>query len=315
MVFDDGVQLLHHHQLVHFGGKVPDELHGQGVGHAQLQHGDGVAEDLLHILIGGGGGDDAHLGAAHLYAIDGGGLRPLLQLAGALLQKGVAADGVARHHDIFGEVLLIGDAGPLFPHSQLHQGLGVGHPGTHLQQHRGVELLRQVVGQLGKLQGLGGVRGLQHGDLGGDGVVAGVLLVLRGVHPRVVSHADDHAAVHAGVGHGEQGVGGHVQAHMLHAAEGPLSRQAGAEGHLHGHLLVGGPLAVDFGELHGLLGDLGAGGAGIAGDHAASRLIQPTGNGGVAQHQLFHILLPAFCLFRFALFKCFLFSGPGPPGG
>ena len=315
MVFDDGVQLLHHHQLVHFGGKVPDELHGQGVGHAQLQHGDGVAEDLLHILIGGGGGDDAHLGAAHLYPVDGGGLRPLLQLAGALLHKGVAADGVARHHDILGDVLLIGDAGPLHAVMRLHQGLGVGHAGTHLQQHRGVELLRQVIGQLGKLQGLGGVRGLQHGHLGGDGVVAGVLLVLRGVHPRVVGHADDHAAVHAGVGHGEQRVGGHVQAHVLHAAEGPLARQAGTEGHLHGHLLVGGPLTVDLGEFHGLLRDLRAGGAGIAGDHAASRLIQPPGNGGVAQHQLFHILLPAFCLFRFALFKCFLFSGPGPPGG
>ena len=125
--------------------------------------------------------------------------------------------------------------------------------------------------------------------------MAGVLLVLRGVHARVIGHHNDHARVHPGVGDGEQRVGGHVQAHVLHAAEGAAARQRGAEGGLHGHLLIGGPLAVDVVELGGLLGDLGTGGAGIAGDHTASRLVQSTGNGRVAQHQLFHIaLLPAF---------------------
>ena len=132
-----------------------------------------------------------------------GGLRPLGQLPGALLHHRVAALGVAWHHHILGDVLLIGDHFPLRPLRRVHDGLGVGHPGAHLQQHRGVELLGQLIGQLGEGQGLGGVGGLQHGHLGGDGVVAGVLLVLRGVHPRVVGHTDDHAAVHPGVAHGE----------------------------------------------------------------------------------------------------------------
>ena len=125
--------------------------------------------------------------------------------------------------------------------------------------------------------------------------MAGVLLVLRGVHARVVGHHDDHARVHPGVGDGEQGVGGHIEAHMLHAAEGAAARQGGAEGSLHGHLFVGGPLAVDVVKFGGFLGDLCAGSTGITGDHTASRLVQSTGNGGVAQHQLFHIaFLPAF---------------------
>ena len=206
-----------------------------------------------------------------------------------VLHHRVAADGVAGHHHVLADVLLIGLHGGLHPVGGLHQGLGVGHPGAHLDDDRAVIFLGDLIGLLGEGQGLGGVGGLQHGDFRRLGVVAGVLLVLGGVHPRVVGHHDDHARVHASVGHGEQGVGGHVQAHVLHAAEGALSRQGGAEGGLHGHLLVGGPLAVDVVKLGGLLGDLGAGGAGVAGDHAAPRLIQSTGNGGVAQHQLFHL--------------------------
>ena len=201
VLLNDGVQLLYHHQLVHLGGEVPDQPDGQGVGHTQLQHGHAVPKDLLDILVAGGGGNDAQAGTAHLHPIDGSSLRPLPQPAGALLHCGVAADGVARHHHIFGDVLLIGDGLPLLPVGQLHQRLGVGHPGTHFQQHRGVELLGQRKGQPGEGQGFGGVGGLQHRHLGGNGVAAGILLILRGMHPRVVSHADNHTAVHAGIAH------------------------------------------------------------------------------------------------------------------
>ena len=43
------------HQLVHLGGEVLYQLDGHGIGHAQLQDGDGVAEHFLHVLVGGGG--------------------------------------------------------------------------------------------------------------------------------------------------------------------------------------------------------------------------------------------------------------------
>ena len=135
-------------------------------------------------------------------------------------------------------------------------------------------------------------------------MVAGVLLVLGGVHPRIVGHADDKPGVDAGVGHGIEGIGGHIEAHVLHAAESAFAGQAGAEGRLHGYLLVGGPLAVDLVVLGSLLGDLRAGGSGVAGNHAAPRLIQSPGNGGVAQHQFFHCFFPTFSiqtLFRYSL--------------
>ena len=283
-VFHDGVQFLNNHKLLDLGGKVADELLGQGMDHAQLEHGYAVPEHFLYILVGGGGGDDAHVSAAHLHPVQGGGLSVLGKFCHTLLHEGVAADGVAGHHDVLGDVLLIGLGGDFLTGSGLHHGLGVGHAGAHLQQHRTVKLLGDLISGLGEGQSLGRVGGLQHGQLGSHGIVPGVLLVLGGVHAGVVGHGDDHARIHTGVCHGEQGVGGHVQAHVLHGAEGALARQTCAEGGLHGYLFIGSPLGVDLIKFGHLLGDLGAGGAGVAGHHAAAGLVQATGNGGVAQH-------------------------------
>ena len=44
--------------------------------------------------------------------------------------------------------------------------------------------------------------------------------------PAIVGHADNHAGIHTGIGNGEQGIGGHVQPHVLHAAEAASSGQA-----------------------------------------------------------------------------------------
>ena len=291
--------------------------------HPQLEDRGFLPKDLLHILVGGAGGDDAQLGVPHLNPVQIAGLGVLGQAAHPVLHHRVAADGIARHHYILGDVLLIGTLRPLGPGAGLHDGLGVGHPGAHLQDHRSVELLGDLIGPPGEGQGLGGVGGFQHGQLGGDGVVPGVLLVLGGVHPRVVGHRDDHARIDTGIGHSEQRVSGHVESHVLHGAEGPLSCQAGAESHLHGYLLIGGPLTVNIVEFGGLLGDLGAGGAGVAGDHAAARLVKSPGNGGVAQHQLFHESVPCFLYCsspqsrtasRTVTAQDLLWALPGPPG-
>ena len=272
VVLDDGLQLLHHHQLIDLGGEVPDQFFRQGVGHAQLQDAAALPHDLLHVLVGGGVGNDAQPGVPHLHPVQGGGLGVGLQLLRPGLHDGVPGPGVVRDHDVFGDVLLIGLPGD-GPLPGLHHGLAVADPGAELHHHRGVVFLGEAVGLLCHLHRLSGVRRLQHGDLGGDGVVAAVLLVLGGVHPRVVGHHDDQPGVDAGVGHGIQRVRGHVDAHVLHDAGGPLPRQGGPVGGLHGHLLVGGPLTVDLRETGGLLRHLGARGAGVGGDQAAAGLI------------------------------------------
>ena len=107
--------------------------------------------------------------------------------------------GVGGHHDPL-RVLVILFFRDLLPRSRLHDALGVGDAGTHPQEDGGVVFLRQPEGPFREFQGLLGIRGLQHGDLGGDGVVPGVLLVLGGEHPRVVGHADHQPGLPALIG-------------------------------------------------------------------------------------------------------------------
>ena len=117
------------------------------------------------------------------------------------------------------------------------------------------------------------------------------MLVLRGVHTGVVGHAQHKTAVHAGVGHGVKGVSGYVETHVLHGAGGTGAGEGCAEGYLQGYLLVGGPLAVHIGAyvpvFRGVLGDLGGGSAGVAGDQAAACLVDASGYGLVTEHERF----------------------------
>ena len=181
--------------------------------------------------------------------------------------------GKAGHHDVLGRILDVGLLGDLHSSGRLHDALRMGHTGTHFQQDRGVKLLGDLVGQLGKGQSLRRVRRLQHGQLSGLGIIAGILLVLRAVHTRVIGNADNHAGVDTGVGDGEQWVGRNVQAHVLHAAEAPLAAHGRAESGLNGDLFIGRPLGVDLRVLGGALGDLRAGRTGITGYKSASGLI------------------------------------------
>ena len=291
LLFDDVIQFLHHHKFLHLGGKVLDELFRQGICHAQFQDAGAVAENLLDVLVGGGGGDDAEFCAAHLHAVEGGRLRVLPQLFRALLHDGVALFRIPGHHDVFRDVLFVGLL-VLDALSRFHHRLGMGDTGAHFHEYRGIELLRQLVGHLREGQGLRGIRRLQHGNLCRDGMMAAVLLVLGGVHSRIICHNDHHAGIHPRIGHGEQRVCRHVEPNMLLGAKRAPSRQGCAKGGFHCHLLIGCPFAVDLVILDGFLGDLGTGRTGIARNKADPGLIEPSGYRLVSQHQFFHAHLP-----------------------
>ncbi len=101
--------------------------------------------------------------------------------------------------------------------------------------------MQKLEGQPGELLALLGVGRLQQGELGELGVVAIVLLVLGGVHFRVVSRNQDQAAVDAGVGEGEQRIRSHVDPHVLHGHQSAPAAERGADADFQGHLLVGRP--------------------------------------------------------------------------
>ena len=204
----------------------------------------------------------------------------------------MAADGIAGHHNIFCDVLFIGLLRHFHPSLGFHNALGMGNAGAHPQQHRGVILLGKGKRSLYEVLGFLRIRRLQHGNLGGDGIVPGILLVLGGMHGGVICHADHKTAVDTGVGQGKQGVCGHVEANMLHGAAASHTGEGRAEGGFQRHLFIGRPFSIDFRKFGGLLGDLGGGGSGVAGDQAASGFIQATGHRTVADKQFFQCIAP-----------------------
>ena len=101
-----------------------------------------------------------------------------------------------------------------------------------------------------------------------------VLLVLRRMHTGIVRNDDHHAGIDARIGRGEQRVGRHVQADMLHAAEAARSGDRRAERRFHGDLFIRRPFAVDLVVLRGALRHFCARRAGIAGRDTTAALVQ-----------------------------------------
>ena len=287
MLLDDAVQFLNHIKLFDTCCELADEIIRQGIGHTQLQDMGFIPEDFLHILIGGRGGDDADVSRSLLDAVDRGGFRIFPESLRAFFHYRMPPFGVAGHHHIFADVFLIRLI-MFLALAGFHYRLGMCHPGAHLEEHRGIVFLGKLVGEFCESQRFGGIRRLQHGQLCSSGVVAAVLFVLGGMAASIISHYHHKAGIDPRVGHGEQGIGGYIQPHMLLGAEGPASCQRCTEGGLHCHLFIGCPFAVNLIIKGSFLGDLGTGSTGITGDKAHSGLIQAPGYGLIAQHQFFH---------------------------
>ena len=241
----------------------------------------------MRVQVGRAGHDHADARAVVLDDVERRGLGIFYQIQVTLLHHHVLADGHGGHHDVLGNALFVGLDRDLLALADLYGILRVRDTGGKAQQHGGVKLLGEVKCQLGELQAFRGVRGLQHGQLGGLCIVAGILLVLRGMHAGVVCYGNHKACVHARVGCGKEGVGHDVQANVLTAGHGAAAADRCADGNLGSHLFIGSPLDVDLGVLHNIFGNLGAGSAGVRGYHAHARLICAACNGRISEHKLF----------------------------
>ena len=104
------------------------------------------------------------------------------------------------------------------------QGLtGMTYADGRPQDYRDLELFRQIQGQPGHLPGLFRVTRIQDRDLGKTGHQTGILLGLRGVGAWIVARDDHKTAYGAHIGRAHEGVRGHVEADLFHAAGGPLA--------------------------------------------------------------------------------------------
>ena len=129
------------------------------------------------------------------------------------------------------------------------------------------------------------------------GIVPVVLLVLGRMEAGIVGGYHHQPAGHAGVGGGEQGVRGHIQAHMLHGGQAAGPADGAADGDFQRDLLVAGPLGVDIVFIVCAQGfhDLGAGRAGIGGGDGHASLPGASGDGLVAGEYRFHRCIPPLC--------------------
>jgi hypothetical protein len=92
----------------------------------------------------------------------------------------------------------------------------------------------------------------------------------------------------------EEEIGGHVDAVLLHDAQGTKAGEGGRSGRFQGDLLVDGPLGVNvpfFCDLGEGLDDLRGGGPGVAGGHVDPRL-QTARDDGLVSHEEAHGAFP-----------------------
>ena len=172
---------------------------------------------------------------------------------------------------------------------KIHSTAHVADAGGGAQHHGLLQLAGKAKGLAGHV--LGFLRGgrLKTGQQGKARIGAVVLLVLARVTAWVVSRQQDHAAGQARVNGGEQRVGGHVDAHVLHGHEAHGAAKGGTGGHFHSHLLVDGifqPVAALAAKAVERVRHFRRRSARVTTDHMHTRFKRAAHNGFVSQQQV-----------------------------
>ncbi len=268
LLLDEALALLDHEH----GLESPAELHEpaarQGVEHPQSED-RCVRSHFLHVLKRDTVRHDANLGVSFLddVALELLGELPeprqlLLQLDSP--EPRVHRDGVLAHSTRERLPLRFLSLTELDAPARVCESSG------RAQHDRRAIPLAQLKGQRGEASRFGSVTGLQDRNLCHLREIPAVLLVLRGVHPRIVGHERNEAGVGAGVGEHHEGIGGHVEADVLHRHHAARPTEGRTHRLLERHLFVRRPVGVDLLVIREPLQHLGARRAGIAGgeDHA-----------------------------------------------
>ena len=117
----------------------------------------------------------------------------------------------------------------------------MGETCDNAQQHRLLYSLRVVECRRHHVVSLLLVGWLKDGQQCEFAVEARVLLVLTGMHRRVVGSQYNESALHTRYGTVDKCVGTYVHANVLHAHQGALTGIRHTQGGLHGSLFVGTP--------------------------------------------------------------------------
>ena len=127
----------------------------------------------------------------------------------------------------------------------LHGLVPVTDPRGGAHEYRLAVFLRILKGILHHLVGFRRRGGVEDHHLRELGEMSRILLCLGGDGARVICRQHHHPAFHTHIIQAHQRIRRHVQTHLLHGHQTPGSGVGCRPRHLHGHLLVGGPLHVD----------------------------------------------------------------------
>lgn len=294
MGFDVGVVFFDDVKLVNFTRKILDQLVGQRIGEAELEVRSRFAKDFLGVEVAIPGADDADGGVVVFGAVPGAVVAEFLEELAVLLDADLARAHVGGRRDIFLNVFSVGFDRYFAAFAQFDHALGVANARRHANQNGDVVFFAELVGFDEHVLAFLAVGRLEHGRHGSPGVVAVVLLVLRGELTWLVSRDDDRASVDPDVGEGEEGVGSHVETNVLHGRDRARARDRGTDDRFEGNFLVGRPLSVDLGIACDVFKDFCAGRAGVGSGETHASFPNAAGDGFIASDELFQ----SFLLFR-----------------
>ena len=171
----------------------------------------------------------------------------------------------------------------LFAFAEFDQTLRMGDAGRGAEEDGRIELFGDLAGITHEILAFLGVGRFDERHFRGARVVAVVLLVLRGMHGRIVSVHDHEATLDTEVRGGEERVGGNVQTDHFHGGDGAAAGDGGAVGDLEGDLFVRRPFAVDVVTvLRQVFDDFRTGRAGIGACDLDAGFPDAPGNGFIA---------------------------------
>ena len=160
-----------------------------------------------------------------------------LHLAARLRERG--------HHDPLCRVALVGSGLDLFSGPDLDRRLRMRDAHRRADEEGHIESLGKLERVARESERLGGISGVEHGNMRRAGVVVRILLVLRRVHARIVGSQHDKSSANAGICSREQRVRRDVHANVLHGRKNAGATGRCADAHLNGNLLVHAPLGID----------------------------------------------------------------------
>ena len=237
-------RLLDDVQRLNALGKRAQRLFGKRPCASKFEHGR-IGQTLQHMLGDSAGAHDANLVAMPYDLVVRASLGPFgerldaleLHLAARLRERG--------HHDPLCRVALVGSGLDLFSGPDLDRRLRMRDAHRRADEEGHIESFGKLERVARESERLGGISGVEHGNMRRAGVVVRILLVLRGVHARIVGSEHDEASANAGICSREQRVRRDVHANVLHGRKNAGATGRCADAHLNGNLLVHAPLGID----------------------------------------------------------------------